>query len=358
MKRIIVLIVAISILLLSGCSSNIKITENNEFKPEKIKLVLSDNQSLENHRWSERILYSSCEEKELFSSEELKISQDLIVEKLVMLDKNVYFTAFDCIKGQNGLYLLENNCSTKLYEAPDTIDIVDLLSKDGKIFFVEQYENCEVLKSYSPAEKSIKKIIEVSWEKYYQIYDCGEYVAFATTEDYITNITFIDFNNGTTQSKSFENIDICPTRFVDNNYFVYRDICTGSIVFYDIDNDKIVSTVSTSTSPNNSFDKAKVIRDNVILSDGFGIYIHSLLNNKTYIVHSREKTDRNENPPFYLVGNTVLFLDDYDVLCATDCDKNKSVEISPEMQIKCTNGVDTFIIEDYSGKIFKYIVKR
>ena len=62
MKRIIVLIVAIYILLLSGCSSNIKITENNEFKPEKIKLVLSDNQSLENHRWSERILYFGISE--------------------------------------------------------------------------------------------------------------------------------------------------------------------------------------------------------------------------------------------------------------------------------------------------------
>lgn len=358
MKKIIVFIVALSFMLLSGCSSNIKITENNELKPEKTKLMLPDNQSLENHRWSEKILYSSCEENELFSSEELKISQDLNVETLVMLDKDVYFTAFDYIKGQMGLYLLENNRSTKLYEAPDTIDIVDVLSKDGKIFFVEEYENFEILKCYSPAEKSIKKIIEVSWGKYYHIYDCGEYVAFATTEDYITNITFIDFNNGTIQSKSFENIDICPTHFVDNNYFVYRDISTGSIVFYDIDNYKIVSTVSTSTSPNNSFDKAKVIRDNVILSDGFGIYIHSLLNNKTYIVHSREKTDRNENPPFYLVGNTVLFLDDYDVLCATDCDKNKSVEISPEMQIKCTNGVDTFIIEDHSGKIFKYIVKR
>ena len=354
MKRILTLIMTISFLLLSGCSSNIKIIENNEFKPEKIKLVLPDNQSLENHRWSEKILYSSCEEKELFSSEELKISQDLSVEMVAMLDKDVYFTAFDYIKGQIGLYLLENNRSTKLYEAPDTIDIVDMLSKDGKIFFVEEYENYEVLKCYSPAEKSIKIIIEVSWGKYYQIYDCGDYVAFATTEDSITNLTFININNGTIQSKSFENIDICPTHFVDNNYFVYRDISTGSIVFYDIDNDKIVSTVSTSTSPNNSFDKAKVIRDNVILSDGFGIYIHSLLNNKTYIVHSREKTDWNENPPFYLVGNTVLFLDDYDVLCATDCDKNKSVEISPEMQIKCTNGVDTFIIEDHSGKIFKF----
>ena len=347
----------ISFLLLSGCSSNIKIIENNEFKPEKIKLVLPDNQSLENHRWSEKILYSSCEEKELFSSEELKISQDLSVEMVAMLDKDVYFTAFDYIKGQIGLYLLENNRSTKLYEAPDTIDIVDMLSKDGKIFFVEQYENCEVLKSYFPAEKSIKIIIEVSWGKYYQIYDCGDYVAFATTEDSITNHTFININNGTIPSKSFDNIDICPTHLVDNNYFVYRDISTGSIVFFDIDTDKVVATVSTDTSPNNSFDKAKVIRDNVILSDGFGIYIHSLSNNKTYIVHSREKTDWNENSPFYLVGNTVLFLDDYDVLRATDCDKNKSVEISPEMQIKCTNGVDAFIIEDDSGKIFKYIVK-
>lgn len=69
MKRILTLIMTISFLLLLGCSSNIKIIENNEFKPEKIKLVLPDNQSLENHRWSEKILYSSCEEKELFSSE-------------------------------------------------------------------------------------------------------------------------------------------------------------------------------------------------------------------------------------------------------------------------------------------------
>lgn len=68
-------------------------------------------------------------------------------------------------------------------------------------------------------------------------------------------------------------------------------------------------------------------------------------------------SDWNENPPFDLVGNTVLFFNDYDVLCATDCDKNKSVEISAEIQIKCTNGVDAFIIEDDSGKIFKYIVK-
>ena len=98
--------------------------------------------------------------------------------------------------------------------------------------------------------------------------------------------------------------------------------------------------------------------DELITIDEYIYLLKKILNNKTYIVHSREKTDRNENPPFYLVGNTVLFLDDYDVLCATDCDKNKSVEISPEMQIKCTNGVDTFIIEDHSGKIFKYIVKR
>ena len=357
MKRVIVFIVAISFLFLSGCSSNIKIIENNEFKPEKTKLMLPDNQSLENHRWSERILYSSCEEKELFSSEELKISQDLSVETMVMLDKDVYFTAFDYIKGQIGLYLLENNRSTKLYEAPDTIDIVDMLSKDGKIFFVEQHENYEVLKCYSPAEKSIKIIIEVSWGKYYQIYDCGDYVAFATTEDSITNLTFININNGTIPSKSFDNIDICPTHLVDNNYFVYRDIGTGSIVFFDIDNDKVVATVSTDTSPNNSFDKAKIIRDNVILSDGFGIYVHSLSNNKTYIIYSRAKTAWNEHPPFYLVGNTVLFFNDYDVLCATDCDKNKSVEISAEIQIKCTNGVDAFIIEDDFGKIFKHIVK-
>ncbi len=53
----------------------------------------------------------------------------------------------------------------------------------------------------------------------------------------------------------------------------------------------------------------------------------------------------------------MLFFNDYDVLCATDCDKNKSVEISAEIQSKCTNGVDAFIIEDDSGKIFKYIVK-
>ena len=357
MKRIVILIVAISFFLLSGCSSNIKIIENSEFKPEKIKLVLPDNQSLENHRWSEKISYSPCEEKDLFSSEELNISQDLSVEKLAMLDKDVYFTAFDYIKGQMGLYLLENNHSTKLYEAPDTIDIVDLLSKDGKIFFVEQYENFDVLKCYSPAEKSIKRIIEVSWGKYYQIYDCGDYVALATTENSITNLTFINLKNGTIPSKSLENIDICPTYLVDNNYFIYRDISTGSIVFFDIDNDKVVATVSTDTSPNNSFDKAKIIRDNVILSDGFGIYIHSLLNNKTYIVHSREKTDLDGNYPFYLVGNTVLFFNDDLVLCAADCDKNKSVEISAEIQIKCTNGVDAFIIEDDSGKIFKHIVK-
>ncbi len=357
MKRILTLIVTISLLLLSGCFSNIKIIENNEYKTEKIKLELLDNQLLENHRWSEKITYSSCEEKELFSSEELKISQDLSVEMVVMLGKDVYFIAFDYIKGQMGLYLLENNRSTKLYEAPDTIDIVDALSKDGKIFFVEQYENYQVLKCYSPAEKSIKIIIEVSWGKYYQIYDCGDYVAFATTEDSITNLTFINPNNGTIPSKSFENIDICPTHFVDNNYFVYRDIATGSIVFFDIDSEKAAAIVSTSTSPNNSFDKAKVIKDNVILSDGFGIYIHSLLDNKTYIVHSREKTDLDGNYPFYLVGNTVLFFNDDLVLCAADCDKNKSVEISAEMQIKCTNGVDAFIIEDDSGKIFKHIVK-
>ena len=357
MKKIIVFIVALSFLLLSGCSSNIKITENNEYRPEKIKLELLDNQLLENHRWSEKILYSSCEEKELFSSEELKISQDLSVEMVAMLDKDVYFTAFDYIKEQRGLYLLEENCCTKLYEAPDTIDIVDMLSKDGKIFFVEQHENYEVLKCYSPAEKSIKIIIEVSWGKYYQIYDCGDYVAFATTEDSITNLTFINISNGTIPSKSFDNIDICSTHLVDNNYFVYRHISTGSIVFFDIDTDKVVATVSTDTSPNNSFDKAKVIKDNVILSDGFGIYIHSLLNNKTYIVHSREKTDLDGNYPFYLVGNTVLFFNDDLVLCAADCDKNKSVEISAEMQIKCTNGVDAFIIEDDSGKIFKHIVK-
>ena len=357
MKRILTLIMTISFLLLSGCSSNIKIIENNEFKPEKIKLVLPDNQSLENHRWSEKILYSSCEEKELFSSEELKISQDLSVEMVVMLDKDVYFTAFDYIKEQRGLYLLEENCCTKLYEAPDTIDIVDMLSKDGKIFFVEQHENYEVLKCYSPAEKSIKIIIEVSWGKYYQIYDCGDYVAFATTEDSITNLTFINPINGAVTSKSFEYIDICPTHFVDNNYFVYRDIGTGSIVFFDIDNDKVVATVSTDTSPNNSFDKAKIIRDNVILSDGFGIYMHSLSNNETYIIYSRAKTAWNEHPPFYLVGNTVLFFDDNAVLCAADCENNKAVEISKEIQIKCTNGVDSFIIEDDSGKIFKYIVK-
>lgn len=94
-----------------------------------------------------------------------------------------------------------------------------------------------------------------------------------------------------------------------------------------------------------------------IISDDFGIYIHSLLNNKTYIVHSRKKNAWNENPPFYLVGNTVLFFNDDLVLCAADCDNNKSVEISAEMQIKCTNGVDAFIIEDDSGKIFKHIVK-
>lgn len=357
MKRILTLIMTISFLLLSGCSSNIKIIENNEFKPEKIKLVLPDNQSLENHRWSEKILYSSCEEKELFSFEELKISQDLSVEMVAMLDKDVYFTAFDYIKGQIGLYLLENNRSTKLYEAPDTIDIVDVLSKDGKIFFVEEYENYEVLKCYSPAEKSIKIIIEVSWGKYYQIYDCGDYVAFATTEDSITNLTFINPINGAVTSKSFEYIDICPTHFVDNDYFVYRDIGTGSIVFFDIDNDKAVATVSTDTSPNNSFDKAKIIRDNVILSDGFGIYMHSLSNNETYIIYSRAKTAWNEHPPFYLVGNTILFFDDNAVLCAADCENNKAVEISKEIQIKCTNGVDSFIIEDDSGKIFKYIVK-
>ncbi len=357
MKRVIVFIVAISFLFLSGCSSNIKIIENNEFKPEKIKLVLPDNQSLENHRWSEKILYSSCEEKELFSSEELKISQDFSVEMVAMLDKDVYFTAFDYIKGQIGLYLLENNRSTKLYEAPDTIDIVDMLSKDGKIFFVEEYENYEVLKCYSPAEKSIKIIIEVSWGKYYQIYDCGDYVAFATIEDSITNLTFINPINGAVTSKSFEYIDICPTHFVDNNCFVYRDISTGSIVFFDIDTDKVVATVSTDTSPNNSFDKAKIIRDNVILSDGFGIYMHSLSNNETYIIYSRAKTAWNEHPPFYLVGNTVLFFDDNAVLCAADCENNKAVEISKEIQIKCTNGVDSFIIEDDSGKLFKYNVK-
>lgn len=357
MKRIIVFIVAISFLLLSGCSSNIKIIGNNELKPEKTKLMLPDNQLLENHRWSEKILYSSCEEKELFSSEELNISQDLSVEMVVMLDKDVYFTAFDYIKGQMGLYLLENNRSTKLYEAPDTIDIVDVLSKDGKIFFVEQYENYQVLKCYSPAEKSIKIIIEVSWGKYYQIYDCGDYVAFATTEDSITNLTFININNGTIPSKSFDNIDICPTHLVDNNYFVYRDISTGSIVFFDIDNDKVVATVSTDTSPNNSYDKAKVIKDNVILSDGFGIYTHSLSNNKTYIIYSRGKTAWNEHPPFYLVGNTVIFFDDNAVLCAANCDKNKIVEISAEIQIKCTNGVDSFIIKDELGKFIKYIIK-
>ena len=357
MKRVIVFIVAISFWFLSGCSSNIKIIENNDFKPEKTKLMLPDNQSLENHRWSERILYSSCEEKELFSSEELKISQDLSVETMVMLDKDVYFTAFDYIKGQIGLYLLENNRSTKLYEAPDTIDIVDMLSKDGKIFFVEQHENYEVLKCYSPAEKSIKIIIEVSWGKYYQIYDCGDYVAFATTEDSITNLTFINSINGAVTSKSFEYIDICPTHFVDNNYFVYRDISTGSIVFFDIDNDKVVATVSPDTSPNNSYDKAKVIKDNVILSDGFGIYMRSLSNNKTYIIYSRGKTAWNEHPPFYLVGNTVIFFDDNAVLCAANCDKNKIVEISAEIRIKCTNDIDAFIIEDDSGKLFKYNVK-
>lgn len=357
MKRILTLIMTISFLLLSGCSSNIKIIENKEFKPEKIKLVLPDNQSLENHRWSEKILYSSCEEKELFSSEELNISQDLSVEKLAMLDKDVYFTAFDSIKGQLGLYLLENNHSTKLYEAPDTINIVDLLSKDGKIFFVEQCENYDVLKCYSPAEKSIKRIIEVSWGKYYKIYDCGDYIAFATTENSITHLTFINLKNGTIPSKIFENIDICPTYLIDNNYFIYRDISTGSIVFYDIDNDKVVATVSPDTSPNNSYDKAKVIKDNVILSDGFGIYMHSLSNNETYIIYSRGKTAWNEHPPFYLVGNTVLFFDDNAVLCAANCDKNKIVEISPEIRIKCTNDIDAFIIEDDSGKLFKYNVK-
>lgn len=357
MKRVIVFIVALSFLLLSGCSSSIKITENNELKPEKIKLMLPDNQLLENHRWSEKITYSSCEEKELFSSEELKISQDLSVEMVAMLDKDVYFTAFDYIKEQRGLYLLEENCCTKLYEAPDTIDIVDMLSKDGKIFFVEQHENYEVLKCYSPAEKSIKIIIEVTWGKYYQIYDCGDYVAFATTEDSITNLTFINPINGAVTSKSFEYIDICPTHLVDNNYFVYRDIATGSIVFFDIDNDKAVATVSTDTSPNNSFDKAKVIKDNVILSDGFGIYMHALSNNKTYIIYSRGKTAWNEHPPFYLVGNTVIFFDDNAVLCAANCDKNKIVEISPEIRIKCTNDIDAFIIEDDSGKLFKYNVK-
>ena len=53
----------------------------------------------------------------------------------------------------------------------------------------------------------------------------------------------------------------------------------------------------------------------------------------------------------------VIFFDDNAVLCAANCDKNKIVEISPEIRIKCTNDIDSFIIEDDSGKLFKYNVK-
>lgn len=357
MKRITALIISILILLLSGCSSNLQIAEKANFKPEKVKLNLQDNQALLNNDLSENILTSVGDKNDLFYTEEIKINKDLNAERFALVDQDIYLTAFDYIKGQVGLYLFNNNQCIKLYEASDTIDIIDLLSKDGKIYFVEQYDNYYVLKCYSPSEKSIKKIIEIYDGKYYSIYDCGNYIAFATTEDNITDILFINDNNGKHFEKSFEHIDICPTYFIDNNYFAYRDIGTGSIVFFDIDNNTVVATVSPSTSSDNSFDKATIIRDNVILSDGFGIYKHSLSNNKTYLVYSRAKIEWDSNLPFYLVGNTVLFFDDSEVLCAISCDKNKYVEISTDVKVYCTNSVNTFIFQDDSGNFLKYILK-
>lgn len=362
MKKILVLIISISILFLSSCSANLKQVETADFEPQKTKLNLVDNQALLNYGLGDTLLTSSCKKEDLFDIEEIKISDDIFAEKFLLIDKDVYAVALDYETKSHGLYSIETKQSKMLYRASENFDILDALSKDGKVYFVEQNEKCEnVLKCYSPAEKSIKKFFGNFVGKYYRIYDCGDYIAFAVTDEDPYNIDsynihFVNVKNGEITKKSFTDIDICPTHLIKNNYFVYRDVHTGSIAFFDIDKDSIVAAVSIDDMANDTFPKAKIIKDSVILSDACGIYTHSLSKNKTSLVYKREKIDWTSNPPFYLVGSTVIFYDN-EVLCATDCNKNKSVKLSTKFKVKCTNSVDCLIIEDDSGKIFKYIIK-
>lgn len=361
MKKLMPLIVMI--LLFSGCSnSNIKIiTPSDNYRSEKITLNLKDNQIITSINPNKIDKYLKLvQPNELFDINQICISSNYNILNVAMIYNDIYISAIDKTENKSGIYKLVDNSPVLIY-ASKSMNFLKLIEKDGKLFFVEKIENTIVLKSLSIKEKSIKILFKIENSDFYNLYDCGNYIALATEkiDSYIVN--FLDADNNAFSSKINlkKNNILIDIKLVANNVFAYRDMQTNSLCFYNIDNERIGSTINLDTLVTHDYLICKIVKDNIIVRDGDGISVYNFPQDQTTeIFYDLSAIEKNTVD---LIDNTALYFINDDSFFACDYIKGKKAKLftGNEKFYSYSNNVDTFILlSDNNSKIEIYSKKK
>lgn len=309
------------IVFFSGCSSsNIKIiTPSNDYRIEKITLNLKDNQIISS-LYPKRIdsYLKMVSQNEIFDVKEILLDSKYNILNIAMIYDDIYFSAIDKTEDKIGIYKLDGNSSVLVYTSKSA-NLLKLIEKDGNLFFVEKDENTTILKSLNIKEKSIKILLVDKESHFFNLYDCGDYIAFATEEIERYTINFVDIKTNAFASKiSLEkNQVLIDIKLVANNVFVYRDMKTNSLCFYNIDNDRIDSTIKLDTLVSHDYLICKMVKDKIIFRDGDGIEVYSFAQDQTTQVFydltpvERNTIDSIDNMALFFVNDDSFFVCDY-----------------------------------------------
>lgn len=304
MKNIFKCVIAfILILSLVSCDTeDTSSTVSGEREPEKANVSLPINGMFYDATFSVDVplTLNEVEASKLFDFKILPLLRDKNIKygSFCFLDEVLYFSAFDYDTKLNSLYQyrFDNNEPELIYYS-EKGTIKDLIAVDEILFFMDiASDNYTLLRHYDPTLKVCKIAAEINDGNSTKLIACGEYAGICAT--YSNNNISVKFihKSGQKIDKNLElkaGTTIFSTADIKQNLLAYIDAQTGTVIYYDIDAQKVISQCQSQLF--GDLENAVLIDNRLLIQSNTDLHLYTYDNKGIVWIYQAWNPKANDN---------------------------------------------------------------
>ncbi len=315
MKRILCLLMALSVFLCS-CKQS-EVAPKTSQKSEPYELKLSSYSEMGDANWySEDDLIGSatlCDEEELLCNTKIKYPGEYEEPNIFLVNGQLFsIDAFP--NNKTRLALVESTNSGNSYHTKEiewAQQIQYFFEKDGFIVYCSSNGNKHKLMKYDIKNKTAYMLNETLAEKSPDYYNCGDYIAIIPPKENGSlpkhEVSFCNFESGQLleNTLSIDRSTETPiiAKNIKNNYFITYSHKTKQLLFYDILKEEIASQILY--TPN--LLRTKIIGNYLVNCDADGVKLYDFETKTCSLIYYHDwQQDGVETCTGRLIGDNFL----------------------------------------------------
>jgi len=324
MKKILIVMVLFSFLLAMGACSKTEppktgSSHSTEVSASAVAIDLPDSGRINtDNNFTEpapgRIVDVRCDELFMIETLDLLPSPRFQYASFCFFENKLYFSAMDNETGVASIYIWDSESKKANVCYTSETGAIDFLTDVNGILFFADFKTPQdiILYGFSPVEKSFRIFAEIKKESGLSFVSCQNYLAvisknFKGTFDVL-------FFHSTDQRKSGQfhmdmNCVAFPTANIQQNLFCYVNTTTRTFCYYDIDAEKVISTLSDQLSSVTGASRG--LRNQLLfVSDHINYYLYDIHANRTTVLKQIDLK--------YCAGDEIELLDNVAVFSLFD----------------------------------------